>query len=105
MMIWKMKMAKVTLSISVTTINGDGLNFLLKDKRLLNCLSCTHICINSPNWMLFARLISETKWATKAKYKKFIKYPLGQPKKKWDQGLYYSYKNNKNNSYKILYIN
>lgn len=101
MMIWKMKMAKVTLSISVTTINGDGLNFLLKDKRFLNCLSCIH----SPNWMLFASFISEIKWATKVKYKKIIKHLLGQPKQKWDQGLYYSYKKNKKNSYKILYIN
>lgn len=30
-MIWKTEMAKVT-SISVTIINGDGLNSLLKDR-------------------------------------------------------------------------
>lgn len=31
-MIWKTNMAKVTLNILVTTINGDGLNSSLKDR-------------------------------------------------------------------------
>ena len=53
-------MAEVTLSTSVTTINSDGLNSLLKD-RDSQIESHANTYVPSPTYMLFARHIPKTK--------------------------------------------
>lgn len=76
-------MTEVTISISVTVINEDVLNYLLKD-RDSDWVSCIHVCTHSPNYVLFARHISKIKWLTKIKYRRMYKNIPHQSKQKWN---------------------